>query len=249
MQNVVTESRGTLEREVPGHTYAEPLAGLRVSWGAILSGTVALLAVALILWAFALAIVSLAAHPSGASIKGSAIALWVCAMAATLIGASVGGFVAGYLPGNARRSIALAHGFLAWALALLVSFAFQVYLLRGALAATANTLADAVAAEAVGGGAIGEPGAPSMHGGPTLAPPAPSRADMIEAGKIALDYVRGAGWSWFGTWFVAGLAALAGAGVAARRLGGRAFPRQGRLVPEQQPPVGPTTPLTPAPTT
>jgi hypothetical protein len=243
MQHAVTDSPATPVREAPGHTYAEPLAGLRVSWGAILSGTVALLAVALILWALALAVVSLVAHPSGVSMKGSAMALWICGMATTLVGAFVGGFVAGYLPGNARRSIVLAHGFLAWSVALLVSFAFEVYLLRGALAAAANTLADAVAAEAAEAGPMGEPG---MRGGPMATP---SRGEAIEAGKIALDYMRGAGWSWFGTWFLAGVAALAGAGMAARRLGGPALPRQGRLVPEREPPVGPTTPLTPIETT
>jgi hypothetical protein len=259
MQHVVTESR-----EPVGHTYAEPLSGLRVSWGAVLAGTVALFAVALILWALSLAIVSLVTHPVGGSLKGSAIALWICAMLATLVGALAGGYVAGYLPGNARPGIGLAHGFLAWGLALIVSFAFELVLLRGALVTAATALADAAAAvessgAGMGGGMSempGEPGAPpSMRGGPMIAPaPPPSRADIQYAGRVVLDYVRGAGWTWFGTWFLAGLFALGGASLAVRRLGGPIEPFGRPFVPRERPPeetpttTGTPTPLTPAPT-
>jgi hypothetical protein len=252
MQQVVTQSRESI-----GHTYAEPLSGLRVSWGAILAGTVALFAVSLILWALALAIVALVAHPAAGSLKGSAIALWICGMVTTLVGAFVGGYVAGYVPGNAGRGIARAHGFLAWGLALVVSFAFQLVVLRGAVVTAASALADAAAVESTGAGTgfgegmspmPGEPGAqPSMRG-PMIAP-APSRADIVYAGKVALDYIRGAGWSWFGTWFLAGLSALAGASLAARRLAGPREPLEARETPPREaPPVSTPTPLTPAPT-
>src|SRR4051794_30566507 len=86
----------------PGRTYAEPLSGLRVSWGAILAGAVATLAVALILWALALAIVLTVTNADVGSVRASAIALWIAGIATTLIGAFVGGALAGYLPGNPR---------------------------------------------------------------------------------------------------------------------------------------------------
>jgi hypothetical protein len=239
-----------------GHTYAEPLAGLRVSWGAILAGTVALFAVSLILWGLALAVVTLVAHPAAASLKGSAIALWICAMATTLVGAFVGGYVAGYVPGNASRVIARAHGFLAWGLAFIVSFAFQLVVLRGAVVTAASALADAAAVESLGAGpGLGggtpsmpaEPGADPPMRGPSIGPS--SRADILYAGKVALDYLRGAGWSWFGTWFFAGVFALAGASRAARHLAGPREPLEGRAAPLREPPsVGTPTPLTPAPT-
>jgi hypothetical protein len=212
--------------------------------------------VSLILWALALAVVSLPAHPSAASLKGSAIALWICAMAATVIGAFVGGCVAGYVPGNPRRGIARIHGLLAWSLALVVSFVFQLAVLRGALATAVRALADAAAVESTGpsmgmrGGMSPSPvepsgPEPSMRADPAVVPP-PVRAEIVYAGRVALDYVRGAGWSWFGTWFLAGVAALGGASFAVRRLGAPRESLEGRSE-RQEGPVGPTTPLTPAP--
>lgn len=212
---------------------AELSAGPRVSWGTVLSGAVALLAVALIVWALAFAVISLAAHPTPASLKGSAIALFVCSVIATLAGAFAGGTIVGRLLGGARRPVALAHGFLAWGLAFLVAFAFHVWMFRTALAAMASALADSVAAQAAG-----------------PAPLAPSRADAIYAGTVALDYLRGAGWFWFGTWFLAGVLALAGAALGARLLGVRRRPEvRSARGEEREGPQGPPPPLTPAPST
>jgi hypothetical protein len=231
MQRVTTESRGPL----PGGAEARYLAeanGLRVSWAAVLSGAVALLAVTLIVWALALAIVSLAAHPTGGSLKGAAIALWIGAMVATLLGGFVGGWFASIGSGADRRELVLAQAFLAWGLAFLVSFAFKVWMFRTALVATASTLADAVAAQQE---------TPMM--------PGPARADLVYAGRVALDYVRGAGWSWFGTWLASGVLTLAGAAFGARR----AARARGETIPEAagrehaERPGGPASPLTPAP--
>ncbi len=74
---------------------------------------------------------------------------------------------------------------------------------------------------------------------------------MIQAGKVALDYMRGAGWSWFGTWFVAGALALVGAAMGARRPGALllADKRAARAEEREEEPLGPAKPLTPAPTT
>src|SRR5581483_2164472 len=115
-----------------GHTYAEPLWSLRVSWGSVLAGAVATVAVALILWSLAFAIVALGATPTEASMRGSATALWICAMVATIIGAFVGGYLSGYLPGSTRPAIFSAHGFLSWCVAFLVSFLLAVTLVRSA---------------------------------------------------------------------------------------------------------------------
>jgi hypothetical protein len=204
--------------------------GAGVSWGAVASGAVALLAVALVVWALALAIVSLAAHPTGGSLKGAAVALWISAMAATLVGGFVGGWFASIGTGAERRKLVLAQAFLAWGLAFLVSFAFKVWMFRTALIATASTLADAVAAQSEG---------PMMPGS--------AREDLVYAGKVALDYVRGAGWSWFGTWLASGILALGGAAFGARR---QATPERGETVVRtegEEHPAGPAPPLTPAP--
>lgn len=156
MQAVVSESQ-----EPFGRTYAEPLSGLRISWGSVLAGTVAMLATALILWALALAIVALATHPTAASFKGSIIALWICAICTTLVGAVVGGWVAGALPGNPRRRIGMAHGFVSWGLALILSFLFGVFVLGGTLrtAATAGVTTASAAVEATGAAAGAAAGA------------------------------------------------------------------------------------------
>jgi hypothetical protein len=151
-EDIVAEER-------PVATYAQPLSRLQVSWGSILAGTLALLAVSLLVWALALAIILSAAHASFSSVKGALIAGWVCAIVTTLIGATVGGMVAGYLPGNPRRSIAVLHGFLAWCLAFVASGLIHASILFGVTRtvseATVNAAAAAVqtAGAAVGGAA------------------------------------------------------------------------------------------------
>jgi hypothetical protein len=153
---------GESEPRVAFHTYAEPLSGLRVSWGSVLAGAVAALAVALILWALALAITMTATSSTPASIKGSFIALWICAMVTTLAGALVGGLLAGYLPGNPSRMIGAVHGFLAWALAFLIAFAIQLTVIGALTRATTEAamttagIAAETAGAAVGGLAGGQ---------------------------------------------------------------------------------------------
>jgi hypothetical protein len=229
----MTETRQPSGFGVPGWSAAERIAS-PVSWGAVLSGAVALLAVALFVWALGLAIVSLAAHPTGGSLKGAAVALWISAMVATLVGGFVGGAFSSIGSGADQRKIVLAQAFLGWGLAFLVSFAFKVWMFRTALVATASTLADAVAAQSE---------SPMMPGS--------ARADLVDAGKVALDYMRGAGWSWFGTWLASGMLALAGAAFGVRRRA--SLPERGGAAPEtegrRQPtgPAGPASPLSPAP--
>ena len=148
-------------RESLGHTYAEPLSGLRVSWGSVLAGTVALLAVSSILWALAFGIVMLVAHPTAASFRGSITTLWICGICTTLVGAIAGGWVAGFLPGNPRRIIGAMHGFIAWGVALIVASVLQFATLGAmfvtATGATVQTLNSAV--QTVGTAAGGAAGA------------------------------------------------------------------------------------------
>lgn len=120
-----------MTRDQYAHTYAEPLAGLRVSWGAVLAGTLATLAVSMILWAIALAIILTATSANFGSLARSATAWWICGIVFTLIGAFVGGLLAGYLPGNRSRSIAGVHALLSWGLAFLVASAVQFGIIGG----------------------------------------------------------------------------------------------------------------------
>src|SRR6476659_5474188 len=110
MQNTVVEPAVGF----PGHTYAEPLAGLRVSWGSILAGAVAALAVSLLLWSLALAIILSVTHAT--ALRETLVAMGICSVVTTLVGALAGGWLAGYLPGNPNRLIASVHAFLAWGL-------------------------------------------------------------------------------------------------------------------------------------
>src|SRR5262245_19101116 len=123
-----------------GGSYAQPLSGLRVSWGSILAGAVTMMAVSLILWALALAIVLTASHATFGSFKGGVMALWICAMVTTLIGGFVGGALAGYLPGNRSRIIAVLHGFLAWCVAFVIASAVE----WGTLAQTTRSATNAL---------------------------------------------------------------------------------------------------------
>ena len=148
--------------ERPVATYAQPLSRLQVSWGSILAGVAAFVGVSLILWSLCLAIIVSATSATFAALKGALIAGFVTAIVTTLIGAFVGGAVAGYLPGNPRRLVAVAHGFLAWAVAFTLSALLHLAILGGvtrtaAQAVTATTSAAVQSAGAAVGGAAGSP--------------------------------------------------------------------------------------------
>jgi hypothetical protein len=187
-----------------------------------------MLAVSVILWALALAVASVITPPNMNALRGGAIALWICAMATTLIGAAVGGWLAGYLPGSARRSIGVAHGFLAWCAALVLAFGLQLVVFRS----VANAAMDAAMANAASG---------LDTTGPATVQPGQPRAEAAADARTARDYLAVASWSWFGTWFLAGLLAMAGAAAGTRKLARReiedaAPPR------DQERPMGPLTP-------
>jgi hypothetical protein len=266
MQNIV---RHPMEPFGRAHAEGEQVTFPRVSWGAVLGGTVVILAVSLILWVLAVSIVLAAAHPDAASLRTSVMILWICAIITTIVGAFAGGWVAGYLPGTPRRGIAIAHAFLAWGLALIISFLFELALVRGAIRTATDAMVDAAAlgptppSESYGGIAPEEPSAPyasappdATRSGPGNTIPygnnyggsAPNLGPTQSERRMALEWLAGAGWSWFGTWFLAGLAAIAGASIGVRR------PRPTGLLAElteferERPRTPPGSPLTPAPT-
>lgn len=144
MAEVVTTS----ERPIVG--YAQPLSRLQVSWGSILAGAITTLAVGLILWMLAMAIIWTALKPSAEAVGDGLIAAWISGIACTLIGAFAGGLVAGYLPGNPRRLITVTHGLLSWCAAFLVAFTMQFAVIGGvartAAFAAVNTTAAALQA-------------------------------------------------------------------------------------------------------
>jgi len=207
-------NRTTLLNDIDEHdgtTYAEPLAGLRVSWGSILAGALGFLAIALLLWAFAAAITLSATNATVPSLKRTLAALWICGMATTVIGSIFGGWLAGYLPGNKNRAIGAIHGFLAWAVAFVVMTISGGGLVRGLTQATD----DAAAADAVDGmgGAI----------------PTTRMMDSL------IDSMAGLTWAWFATWLVAAVLAVIGGIVAVRQL----RPRVRRIEPVLPPPARP----------
>jgi hypothetical protein len=231
------------------HTYAEPLSGRRVSWGAILSGALASVATSLLLWALALAIVVTASSATPASREHGMIALWISGIVATLIGAIVGGFFAGYLPGNNRRGIGTIHGFLAWAVAFVA-----VSLLEAAVVGrvmnpptgqtfvrpplereTMNSVAPDAPVQSMEAlletlgyshaDAARIVGAPAAAQAPPMTGPRDDYRAMMNgpsAGRFIREYGDLLAWSWFGTWAISGVLAVIAAATATRRLGGDA---------------------------
>jgi hypothetical protein len=225
----------TMETGEPIATSSWAVGGSRVSWGAVLAGTVTMLAVTALLTALSIAVISLAMHPSAGSLRGSGLAFWICAVVSTLIGAFLGGTVAGKAPRMATRRLAMAHGFVAWGLALIASLVFQLWTMRGTVDAVTDAVAGGMLAEQSGEMSSNQaPGdLPGMEG---------PRAEAMRGATIAIDTLRGAAWSWFGTWFLAGILAVAAAGLAGRR---RVSGEPREAEPELRPAP---RPLTPAPT-
>jgi hypothetical protein len=217
MQDVVPGRREHAVRE--GREEMEVPLGSRVSWQAGWAGTITALSVATILWALALAIIALTMHPTGTALRGAAIAAWICLICTIVVGNFVGGLVASRVRGSAQTGVALLHGFITWALTFVLGVLFGAFFMRGLLVGVINALPDVM----------------------TATPMTPTTAEATAAGRTAIDYLIGFGWTWFGTWFVALLAALGGAVLGVRRAGGRTEVERREEIP-------PVSPMTPAPT-
>ncbi len=206
-----------------GPSDAEPLAGLRVSWGAVVSGTVAALATALLLWGLAAAVVLTIADVTSRSLRAGLVALWLSAMATVVIGSLCGGAIAGWLSGNRSRAIAVTHAFLAWALSFLVSAFGQLMTfawlarrgappdLRGLLTWFGYSRQEAAAVLTSARGELQG----VLRGGWAGARPR-------GAAELLLDGTAGMAWTYYGTWLFALLFAIAG-GLAVHR---RTRPRE-----------------------
>jgi hypothetical protein len=261
-KNVVEPAAG-----LPGHTYAEPLAGLRVSWGSILAGAVAALAVSLILWSLALAIILTATHTS--ALRSTLVAMGISAIVTTLIGALVGGWLAGYLPGNPSRLIAAVHAFLAWGLAFLLASVVQLSMFTGvtrtttqaAMTTTAQVAGSHMAldqnaynllkslgySDSEASQMVNQSKSEVQHmlrgrsaGTSTLG----TSGDVDTAMNNVFHFMAGLTWAWFGTWVVSALLAIAGGLMGARRL---ALPPPGGITPPAEIPRVSTVPQTPEP--
>jgi hypothetical protein len=217
MSSIDTES----ERDVRFAGAAPPS---HIRWGAIFAGAVTFLSVGLLLWGLAFAIVSIFSHPWTGMMRGSALALWICAMLATIAGAGAGGWIAGRAIAGARPGWGALHGFVTWAVALIAGLGLQLFVVRGLFAA--------LVFESAGDDATNDTA--------TAAPP----ADPEHGARIARDYAVGAGWSWFGAWLVSAIAATAagaaGSGGSSRR------EERGDAEPFDFDRRGPRTPLTPS---
>jgi hypothetical protein len=220
MSSIVTVTE--TERVPRAALEASPTSRLR--WSAILAGAVTFMSVGLLLWGLAFAIVSLVSHPWTGMMRGSALALWICAMGATIAGAAVGGWIAGTTLGGAGPRWGALHGFVTWAVALIAAFGLQLFVMRGLFTAIVFESAENAATN----GAANTPPGEAEHGA-----------------RVARDYASGAGWSWFGTWLLAAITAMA-AGAA----GSQGFSRGREVRPTEpleidrrapRPPLTPTT--------
>jgi hypothetical protein len=203
MSSIVTVTETGTERDPRLAAEASPSSRLR--WSAVLAGAVTFLSVGLLLWGLAFAIVSLFSHPWTGMVRGSALALWICAMGATIVGAVVGGWIAGSALGGAGPRWGALHGFVTWAVALLAAFGLQLFVMRGLFTAIVFESAENAATN----GAANAPPGEAEHGA-----------------RIARDYAVGAGWSWFGTWMLAAITAMAAGAAGSRRI---LRPREMRL--------------------
>lgn len=218
MQNVITGRGEYAVREEP----VVPIE-TRVSWQGAWAGTITALSVATILWALALAIIALAMHPTAGSLRGATIAAWICMICTIVAGNFFGGLVAARVRGSPLARVGALHGFMTWGLTFVLAVLFGAFFfMRGLMVGVINALPDVM----------------------TATPAAPLAEDAAAAGRTAIDYLIGFGWTWFGTWFVALLFALAGALMGVRWVRGRIGPE---TKVEREEAIPPVTPLTPAP--
>jgi hypothetical protein len=128
---------------------------LGLSWGAIIGGAFAALAIWAMLWAFGLAIGLTAIDPEAGALRRAGIFTGVWGILAPLIALFCGGLVAGQASGALARRAGALHGLVTWALAAVIGAwaigAFLFALVGGTVEAGAAAAAGADdVAEAVG---------------------------------------------------------------------------------------------------
>lgn len=127
------------------HDVAAPGFMRRVSWGAILAGTVIVLVVQMMLSALGIGVGALAAGTDpGAGLAIGAVVWWIVA---GLVALFVGGWVAGYLAGARERLDGVLHGLVTWGLASVLG-AFLLATAAGNVAGGALQIMDVGASAA-----------------------------------------------------------------------------------------------------
>lgn len=126
----------------------------RLSWGSIFGGTVAALAVWLLLYSLGLALglTSMEANDPG-SARGAGIFTGIWGLVTPLIALFIGGFVASRSADLASRSGGVFHGLVVWGLTLLVGAYFVMNVISGVLGTAigaTKSVAGAVAGTASG---------------------------------------------------------------------------------------------------
>ncbi|HLS28676.1 MAG TPA: hypothetical protein VK041_08505 [Opitutales bacterium] len=118
----------------------------RISWGAIIAGTIAALAVQLLLTLLGLSIGMWAIDPSagqeGFQGLGMGAAIW--GLASFIIALFVGGWIAGRMAGLESKFDGLLEGFMVWGLVTVVTFMLLTTAISGIVGGAAGLAGDAL---------------------------------------------------------------------------------------------------------
>lgn len=122
------------------------------SWGAIIAGAVTVLAVSILLSMLTTSLgLGMVDAQSGNPLEGVGTAVGFSSAVAVLISLAAGGFVAGRLAGRAGFT----HGFLTWAVSMLVAIVLSVMAISGAARTTASSVGSVASAAGSVAGAAG----------------------------------------------------------------------------------------------
>lgn len=122
------------------------------SWGAIIAGAVTVLAVSILLSMLTTSLgLGMVDAQARNPLEGVGMAVGFSSAVAVLISLAAGGFVAGRLAGNAGFT----HGFLTWAVAMLVAIMLSVMAISGAARTTASAVGSVASAAGSVAGAAG----------------------------------------------------------------------------------------------
>src|SRR5690606_6368974 len=122
------------------------------SWGAIIAGAVTVLAVSILLSMLTTSLgLGMVDAQARNPLEGVGMAVGFSSAVAVLISLAAGGFVAGRLAGHAGFT----HGFLTWAVAMLVAIVLSVMAISGAARTTASAVGSVASAAGSVAGAAG----------------------------------------------------------------------------------------------
>lgn len=154
----------------------------RISWGAILAGTVVALVLQLWFGVLGLALGAYSISPSEgmAEAREFAIGTGIWFLITGIISVMAGGWIAGRMAGIPRRLDATLHGVITWALVTIIGFMLLTSAVGQIIGGTMNALQSGVSAVARGGGQILSTAANSVD----------VRADVNEIRREAYTVLR-----------------------------------------------------------